>query len=557
MKNYIYGFLFLFLSLFFNVEFVSAIASENYFPEEGQEKAIATKILLEGGDAGLTKQFPLNKEYSIGLDKETIAKGYTVEAFDALRFSLVPGILSEATQVEVLELNEEMPLPWNLEKISNIYQFEFKNKSAYDNHKPFYIQFNYDEESYDYKQVYFFDKNFNSWRPLPTRDYPREKFVRSLIHLPFARLAIFSDDERMSSGRASWYAYRGGDFAASPDFPKGSVLRVVNMDNDKFVDVTINDYGPDRAIHPDRVIDLDKIAFSKIASLGAGIIDVRIEPLVIVPDSHERVVGVSAQGLKDEPILKSRAAIVYDEQSGEVLFEKNSNDVIPLASLTKLVSLKVFLETEPDFNQVVEYKNQDLEYNYDWVERWEAISRLRTTEGETMTIGDLFYTSLIGSANNTIESLVRVSGLERKDFIAKMNETVRSWGATSTLFFEPTGLSPQNVTTPYEYALIMKNVFEDRVIREGSVLPRYEFTTIKSGNVHKIKNTNNIDRNYSYLISGSKTGYLHESLHCLALRISDPNGGNFFVITMGSETKSLSNSESEMLIKFGQKLLAK
>lgn len=546
----------MFIFLFFRVEVAGAIAVEDD-SLVGNEGLVATKNMSLNDTLDNQSEPSLNREYSIRLDKETIAKGYTVEAFDVLRFSLVPGILSEATPVEVIELNENLPLPWNLEKISNVYQFEFKNKSAYDNHKPFYIQFNYEEESFDYKQVYFFDKNFNSWRPLPTKDYPKEKFVRSLIHLPFARLAIFSDDERMSSGRASWYNFRGGDFAASPDFPKGSILRVVNLDNNKFVDVTINDYGPNRSIHPGRVIDLDKIAFAKIASPGEGTINVRIEPLFIVPDNNGSVSGVSAQGSRDLPSISSRAAIVYNEKTGDILFEKNSDEILPLASLTKLVSLKVFLDTKPDLNQIVEYKSQDLEYNYEWVERWEAISRLRTTDGETMTIGDLFYTSLVGSANNTVESLVRVSGLGRDEFISKMNETVKGWGATSTFFYEPTGLSPENKTTTYEYSLIMKNVFQNKIIREGSMIPKYEFTTIKSGNNHRINNTNSMARNVVYPITGSKTGYLHESLYCLAIRLTAPNGDDLLIITMGAQNKETSNSETEKLIKFGQKLLSK
>ena len=65
--------------------------------------------------------------YTIRLDKPTIAKGYTVAAFeDKIKLSLVPGILSEDTGVEIIELNEPLPLPWQLDRISPVYQFEFK-----------------------------------------------------------------------------------------------------------------------------------------------------------------------------------------------------------------------------------------------------------------------------------------------------------------------------------------------------------------------------------------------------------------------------------------------
>ncbi|MCK4553362.1 hypothetical protein KAU19_00140, partial [Candidatus Parcubacteria bacterium] len=76
-----------------------------------------------------------NPQYYIHLDQPTIAKGYTVSAFDnALKLSLTPGILNKATGVDVMQLNEAMDMPWQLDRISKIYQFEFRNKQAYDNH---------------------------------------------------------------------------------------------------------------------------------------------------------------------------------------------------------------------------------------------------------------------------------------------------------------------------------------------------------------------------------------------------------------------------------------
>ena len=84
------------------------------------------------------------------------------------------------------------------------------------------------------------------------------------------------------SGIASWYSYQGGLFAASRKFKKGSILRVINKTNNKFVDVVVNDYGPDKKKHPNRIIDLDKIAFQKIAQLRSGIVNIIVLPLKIM-----------------------------------------------------------------------------------------------------------------------------------------------------------------------------------------------------------------------------------------------------------------------------------
>ena len=84
----------------------------------------------------------------------------------------------------------------------------------------------------------------------------------------------------MQQGDASWYAYKNCNCAASPDFPKGSYVKVTCLDDEtKSVIVRINDFGPERDIFPNRVIDLDKVAFSKLASLGAGVIQVKVEPV--------------------------------------------------------------------------------------------------------------------------------------------------------------------------------------------------------------------------------------------------------------------------------------
>lgn len=498
-----------------------------------------------------------NRNFSIRLDKATIAKGYTVSAFDDdIKLSLVPGILSEDTPVEVLELNEVMPEPWNVDMISKIYQFEFLNKIAYDNHKPFYIQLSYEKENDRYKQAFYYDKNYEAWKPLPTKDYPGDNFVRTLIHLPFARIAVFSYPEIMSVGRASWYAYKPGNFAASPDFPKGSKLRVVNIDNDKFVDVIINDYGPDRYLHPERVIDLEKNAFARLASLGAGMLNVKVEPLYIAPNTDGTTLGLNENGALEMPDINLKAGIIMNEKTNEILWKKNSSSTLPLASLTKMVAIKVFLNEKPSLNQVVSYSIKDEEYNYEYCKPWES-SKLKVEDGETMTIEDLVYASLVGSANNAVETLVRVSGLERGDFIKLMNSSVKKWGASTTRFVEPTGLSPDNLSSAKDYAIIAKEVLKHPIIEKASTMEKYEFTTINTEKFHRLKNTNKIINTDKFHINGSKTGYLDEAGYCLMTRINAGNGLNLITVTLGANTREQSFDETSKLMQYGLSLIKK
>ncbi|MEA3398288.1 MAG: RlpA-like double-psi beta-barrel domain-containing protein [Patescibacteria group bacterium] len=490
-----------------------------------------------------------NKFYSINIDHATIEKGYTVAAFnDNLKLSLIPGILKASTGVSIIELHEEFEFPWKLDLISNIYQFEFINKTAYKNHVPFYIQFSYSTASDKYKQVFFYDKNYKAWRPLPTKDYPKEKFVRSLIHLPFARIAVFEFPKIMTAGRASWYAYKGGNYAASPDFPKGSRLRVRNQENNKFIDVEINDYGPDRGLHPDRVIDLDKVAFKQLASLSQGVIEVEIEPLYIVPD-NEKTLGISRDGVGSAPNTAGKSFIIFNENTEKIILSENPTTTLPLASLSKLVAIKVFLDTKPNLNQTVAYNAADENYNYEFCEPWES-ARLKVDDGDMLSVEDLLYSSLVGSANNTVESLVRVSGLERNDFIKKMNDLASSWGAASTYFAEPTGLSPENVSSAYDYAIITKEVFKHPIIEKASVAREYSFKTLNTGQIHKLKNTNQLIRLNRYSIVGSKTGYLDEAGYCLMSRVAVADN-ILIIISFGVEDRATSFLEVEELIQYG------
>ncbi|MBD3281128.1 hypothetical protein GF391_00070 [Candidatus Uhrbacteria bacterium] len=100
-----------------------------------------------------------------------------------------------------------------------------------------------------------------------------------VVYIPKQESEV-EDPGYMTQGVASWYAYKGCNCAASPDFPKGSYVKVTRTnDPSKSVIVRINDYGPERDIFPDRVIDLDKVAFMQIAPLGAGLTHVSVEPV--------------------------------------------------------------------------------------------------------------------------------------------------------------------------------------------------------------------------------------------------------------------------------------
>lgn len=222
-------------------------------------------------------------------DASTIVKGYTLESSDELmRLGIRPNTLNVSTRVDIKTLDPTLmgeTLPDDKILVGQIYLFDILNKSSYDGTDFFFLEIKYPKETtnsallHGRRRIHFFNKIKSQWEELPSQDNIPTQSVRSRIHLPYARLAIF-EDQIPEVGEASWYGYKQCDCAASPDYPKGSYLVVTRTDEPtKTVTVKVNDFGPDRTIHPERIIDLDKVAFKKLAPLGAGIIDVIVQPL--------------------------------------------------------------------------------------------------------------------------------------------------------------------------------------------------------------------------------------------------------------------------------------
>jgi D-alanyl-D-alanine endopeptidase (penicillin-binding protein 7) len=512
--------------------------------------ACALVFLLQGSFFAHGQEYDPyeQKSFSVHLDAATIAKGYTVDAYDgALKLSLIQGILSESTEVAIEHI-DTMEMPWRLERVSPIFQFEFLNKHAYQRNHPFYIQIKTEKETNQLKQVFFYDKTYGTWRPLPTRDFPGESYVRSLIHVPYARIAVFAYPNVLGYGDSSWYAHKPGNYAASPDFPKGSVVRVHNLENEKFVDVTINDFGPNRLIFPNRVIDLEKQAFSALAPLSSGIIRVKIEPLRIAT-TNGNMTGIDDRGMAATPSIGSKAAFAFNPENGMVLFEKNANQPLPIASLSKLIATRTYLDTLPTLSRVVTYQIQDEKLNYRYVDHPWEVARLAVKDGETMTEEDLLYSALVGSANNAVESLVRVSGISRKEFLARMNSFAMQYDLSTVHFDDPTGLSPKNVASAREFANLAHKALAHSLIQKASTMDRYSFVTINTKKKHTIKNTDKLLAVEPFQFIGSKTGYLHEAGYCLFVSIQTSHGP-VIAVTLGDKNRASSSENMKSLLYF-------
>ena len=464
------------------------------------------------------------------------------------------------SDLTVKQFAQGLEMPWSLDRISPIYEIAFSPTFGFDANQVLALTVAYDGDNNNFKQVYYFDQASGGWKAVPTTDFPQDHLVKAILHQTAAQLAVFAKPGVLTVGKASWYKYKGGLFAASPDFPQGSKLRVTNLDNGKSVEVQINDWGPDRAKHPDRAIDLDKVAFAAIADPADGLINVMVSPIELATDRNGRVLGVKAESVASRPNLSSRSVVIINDSTGEIILDKNIQANLPLASLTKIMAMEVFLDTKPDLKQKVAYKLQDEKYNYLYCKVGDSV-KLNLKDGEKLTVKDLLYAALVGSANNAVETLVRVSGLSRPEFIKKMNEQAQDWGAIHTKFIEPTGLSSANTSTALDYALILKEAANNQLIAQVSATPTYTFKTL-AGKKHTIKNTNKLIieqaqanlRAEKYPISASKTGYLVEAGYCLATRVR-AGENNYIIVTLGSPSREKSFNEMADLIKYLGRLI--
>ena len=254
-----------------------------------------------------------------------------------------------------------------------------------------------------------------------------------------------------------------------------------------------------------------------------------LPPLLKSPFGHPRI-NITAQ-----------SAVVIDAASGQILWQRNPDLVLPMASLTKLMTAIIFLETNPDFSKEVtieENDNSDVEG-----------SRLYVQPGEKMTVGDLFYTSLVGSANNATKALARSTELTEEEFIQRMNDRAKMLGLENTVFREVTGLDPENKSTALEYSRLAQYAFRHARIQEALNKDEYFFETIDKKISHRIRNTNELLTETELNLIGAKTGYLDEAGYTFVCQ-SEKKGLGVIVTLFKSSSSQARFSEAKELLNW-------
>ena len=231
------------------------------------------------------------------------------------------------------------------------------------------------------------------------------------------------------------------------------------------------------------------------------------------------------------PEIRAAAAIIYDPATGKVLYEENSQDERSIASITKVMTAIVFLETATDLNEEVQIVRSDT--------LRASTTYLRTND--RVRLSDLLHLLLIPSDNAAARALARLSPLGYEGFIARMNQKADDLGLNHTAYTDPSGLYADNISSAYDMARLISFASEDDRIGPIMRTPEYSFRTVpaarRPGRVVTVRSTNQILRNGDMDVLGGKTGFISKAGYCLATLLKMPSGGpSLAVVVLGANS---------------------
>ena len=213
-------------------------------------------------------------------------------------------------------------------------------------------------------------------------------------------------------------------------------------------------------------------------------------------------------GAQDALDLKSSVALVIDQETQEVLFSKNEHAVLPIASLTKLMTGVIISGAKLPMDELVTVTQDDVD-----TEKGSS-SRLRV--GSTLTRGELLHLALMSSENRAAHALGRTYPGGMPVFVSLMNAKAKMLGMADTSYVEPTGLSSRNQSSAQDLATLVGAAHADPVLRELSTSPGYQVAI--GGRTLQYNNTNRLVKNPEWEIGLQKTGYITEAGQCLVMQ---------------------------------------
>ena len=281
-----------------------------------------------------------------------------------------------------------------------------------------------------------------------------------------------------------------------------------------------------------------------------------------VQDVKGRVLGAQeeiqklpiAQSIKQKPVMPKKidqtsefdllvnSGAAIDCKSRSMLFSKQVDQVWPIASITKLMTALVFLDYNPDWDEIYQIKPADIRNG----------GKVYLSIGARVKIKDLFYLSLVGSANTATIALIQATGLTQEEFVKQMNQKAEDLGLANTYFADPIGLSNNNISTAREIAKFAQVAFANENISQAGLTKKYEFNTL-SGKRIIVNNTDallDIFLQNGVRILGGKTGFIKTAGYCFVSKFVDEAGQEIITVVLGADSNKARFSQTKELVNW-------
>lgn len=227
-----------------------------------------------------------------------------------------------------------------------------------------------------------------------------------------------------------------------------------------------------------------------------------------ITSTHKKQRQIKSPPVSQDLVLYSASALVEDQMTGECLIEKQAEAVMPIASITKLMTAMVVLDSQMNLDESITITAEDI----DTIRH----SHSRIPVNTSMTRRDALLLALMASENRSAHALGRTYPGGLYDFVAAMNAKARSLGLKETRFIDPAGIHRGNVSSARDLARMVDAAYQYRLIRT--------YTTCKESTVYAgqrallFRNTNSLLKNPQWQIGLSKTGFIDEAGRCLVMQ---------------------------------------
>jgi D-alanyl-D-alanine carboxypeptidase len=236
------------------------------------------------------------------------------------------------------------------------------------------------------------------------------------------------------------------------------------------------------------------------------------------------------------------SALLLDAATGQELFSKEPDNPRSIASLTKLATALVFLDSGTRLDGYYEVKQSDIVSG----------GQIYLSPGDQVKRQDLLGLALVGSANSAARALAASTGFAENDFVAEMNDLASKLGLSQTEFVDPAGLYIGNVSTAREISVLLEEAMSHPEIFRMLGLEVYEFRT-KGGRFVRADNTDRLLAVYpreSIDLEGGKTGFTRAAGYCFASRFTSDEGNSLISVVLGGSDLGARFSETEKMVNW-------